>query len=135
MINNVRAISLLYQIGLILTVVSLPFSNFGMSVAAFWLLGTWILDQISSEKNARKYRWAKAAKNPPFWILLSVFLIHLIGLAHTTDFDYGLRDVRKKLPLLLFPVVMFTARQIEGVSFRRMWVFLYWHVLLQRSCV
>jgi len=122
-INNVRAISLLYQIGLILTVVSLPFSNFGMSVAAFWLLGTWILDQISSEKNARKYRWAKAAKNPLFWILLSVFLIHLIGLAHTTDFDYGLRDVRKKLPLLLFPVVMFTARQIEGVSFRRMWVF------------
>lgn len=123
MINTVRAISLLYQLGLILTVVSLPFSNFGMSVASFWLLGTWFLDQLFSERNARKYRWAKALKNPLFWILISVFLIHIVGLVHTSDFDYGMRDIRKKLPLLLFPVVMFTARPIEGVSFRRMWIF------------
>ncbi|MDG1261791.1 MAG: O-antigen ligase family protein [Flavobacteriales bacterium] len=121
--NTVRAISLLYQIGLILTVVSLPFSNFGMSVASFWILGTWFIDQITSDAASRRYRWAKAIGNPLFWILTGLFLIHLLGLIHTSDWDYAFRDIRKKLPLILFPVVMFTGRAIEGVSFRRMWVF------------
>lgn len=101
----------------------MPFSNFGMSVASFWILGTWFIDQLTSDPASRRYRWAKAIGNPLFWILTGLFLIHIIGLIHTSDWDYAFRDIRKKLPLILFPVVMFTGRAIEGASFRRMWVF------------
>ncbi|WP_306640934.1 O-antigen ligase family protein [Sanyastnella coralliicola] len=101
----------------------MPFSNFGMSVSSFWLLGTWIIDQLTSEKQNLKYRWAKAISSGYFWILISVFLIHIIGLLWTQDFGYAMKDIRIKLPILLFVTIFFTARPIEGLSLRRMWLF------------
>ena len=105
-------------------VIALPFSNFGMSVASFWLLGVWFIDQFTSERKNLRYRWAKAVSSPLFWILLAAFFIHVFGLIHTENFKYAFRDLRIKLPLLLFPVVFFTARPIDGSSMRRMWLFL-----------
>lgn len=103
-----------------LAVVSLPFSNFGMSIAGFWLSGTWLLDQWHTDGQTRRYRWSKALGNPVFWVLTGLFLVHVVGMAHTSDWQYGLRDLRIKLPLLLFPLIFFTARPIDGKVFRRM---------------
>lgn len=115
-----KAIPQLYQIGLLLAVVAMPFSNLGMSISGFWLSGTWIIDQIFCDAKTRRYRWAKAVGNPVFWLLSGLFLIHLFGLVHTRDWAYALRDLRIKLPLLLFTLIFFTARPIEGRTFRRM---------------
>ncbi len=113
----------LYQFGIVIVAVSLPFSNFGMSVGSFWILGAWLIDHFSSTRKNLRYRWAKALRNPFFWLLLLVFMIHVFGLVHTQNWSYAMRDLRIKLPLLLFPVIFFTARPIEGNIFRRMWVF------------
>lgn len=115
-----KAVATLYQAGLIIAVIALPFSNLGMSIAAFWILGTWLIDQVLVESKTRKYRWTKALRNPLFWILSSLFFIHLLGLVYTRDWNYAVNDLRVKLPLLLFPVVFFTARPIEGNALRRM---------------
>lgn len=118
-----KAVSILYQTGLILSVVAMPFSNLGMSIAAFFLLGTWLIDQVTTEAKTRKYRWSKAIRNPLLWILTGLFFIHVFGLLYTQDWAYGLNDLRKKLPLLLFPVVFFTAQPMEGRALRRMLLF------------
>ena len=114
-----RYIPYLYQFGLILGAVSLPFSNFGMSLSGFWLAGAWLFDQLFVDAGTRRYRWSKALGNPLFWLLSSLFFIHLIGLVYTSDWNYGLHDLRIKLPLLLFPLIFFTARPLEAVAIRR----------------
>lgn len=118
-----RAVPFLYEAGLLLAVVAMPFSNLFMSVAGFWIAGTWLLDQLSCDATTRNYRWSKTFRNPLFWILTGLFLIHLIGLVYTRDFNYALRDIRIKLPLLLFPLFFFTGRPIDGRSLRRMLLF------------
>lgn len=118
-----RYVPYLYQFGLILGAVSLPLSNFGMSLAGFWLSGAWLLDQIFTDNSTRRYRWSKALRSPLFWLLNGLFLIHLTGLLYTNDWNYALRDLRIKLPLLLFPFIFFTARPFEGAAIRRAMLF------------
>lgn len=121
--NFIRiAVPYLYQVGLLLMAMALPFSNFAMSFASFWILGAWVIDQIVSDHQTRKFRWSRALGNPVFWLLTGIFLIHVVGLVYTRDWTYALRDVRIKLPLILFPVVFFTGQLIEGKVFRRMLV-------------
>lgn len=59
-------------------------------------------------------------KNKSAVALSSIFLIHIIGLVYTSDFDYALKDMRVKLPLLLFPVVISTMPRISYKRFRVM---------------
>lgn len=118
-----RAVPILYEVGLLLAVVAMPFSNLGMSIAGFWIAGVWLIDQLVMDPSTRNYRWSKALRNPLFWILSGLFIIHLAGLLYTRDFNYAFRDIRIKLPLLLFPLFFFTARPIEGRTLRRMLLF------------
>jgi hypothetical protein len=59
-------------------------------------------------------------KNKPALILSMIYLIHLIGLFYTSDIQYALKDMRIKLPLLLFPIVISTMEKIEYRRFRIM---------------
>lgn len=45
-------------------------------------------------------------------LLLSLFLLHLLGLLYTSNYEYALHDLRVKLPLLVIPFV-FGAKPIE----------------------
>jgi hypothetical protein len=102
----------LYFAFLILTVMSLPFSTFGLSVAQFGLLGTWILEGIV-HGNPRK-TLSRLLSSKPALILLSFYLLHLLGLIYTTDWDYALKDIRIKLPLLLLPVIFVTSEKLRN---------------------
>jgi hypothetical protein len=48
-------------------------------------------------------------RNKPAMVLCSFYIMHLLGLLYSTNFNYGLEDINKKLPLLLFPVVLSTS--------------------------
>ena len=80
--------------------ISLPLSKFGMSLSQFILAGTWIIE--------RKYstRIKQIFSDRIFLILASVFLLHVLGLLWTTDFSYGLKDIRTKIPLLVLPLIL-----------------------------
>lgn len=62
-------------------------------------------------------------RNVPAVILSSIYLIHLIGFVYTSDMDYAFKDMRVKLPLLLFPVVISTMERISYKRFRVMMLF------------
>ena len=84
--------------GLLLIAFSLPLLNLGMSLGQFTLLGGWLFMPDLS------LRIKNLLRNRVFYILLALFVVHLLGLAYTSDMEQGLKDVRIKLPLFLLPL-------------------------------
>jgi len=80
-------------------VVGLPLSKFLMSLSQIILIANWILE------GSRKERFLLFLKNKTALIISSIYILHLLGLLYTTEFNYGLEDVRKKIPLLLLPLL------------------------------
>lgn len=108
--------ALIFYISLLLMVVSLPLSRFGLSVAQFSMLGIWLIDGKLIQK-AKQLFADKAAL-----VLISFYFLHVIGLLYTSDIDYALKDLRIKLPLLFLPLVFATFPPISQV--RTKWLLL-----------
>lgn len=141
-----------YFITLILMAMSLPLSRFTMSVFQFTLLGLWIWSGYSFEVVFRIFRRSSLPKglwhfvvymlrltrhnlqdkfghffkNPIAVLVSSLFLLHLLGLIHTQDFSYAIKDLRIKLPILLLPIVLAT---MEKISRRQLHFLLLFYVL------
>ena len=124
-----------YFVALSLLAMSLPLSRFMMSVSQFTLLGVWILSGIDYEKINKTYTSKGFLKSIGLFlallsknfvkkmhlflqnrvavILVSLYVMHVIGLIYTSDFNYALKDLRVKLPILLLPVVMCTTERLN----------------------
>ncbi len=57
-------------------------------------------------------------KNKAAVVFASIYFLHLVGVLFTADYEYAIKDLRIKLPLLLFPVVFSTMEKIEYKRFR-----------------
>ena len=104
----------IYFFALSLLAIGLPFSNFLMSISQLILLGNWILEGNLKEKSKQFFQ------NKTALVFSSVFIIHLLGLLYTTDFVYGLEDIRKKIPLLLLPLIISTSKPLSEIWFKRL---------------
>lgn len=83
--------------------VGLFFSVFLVSVAGIALAANWLWEGDYKKKINR------LLNNKPSLLVLAFFALHVAGLLWTNhDLDYGLKDIRIKLPLLLFPIVLGT---------------------------
>ncbi|MBN1651037.1 MAG: hypothetical protein JW857_06905, partial [Bacteroidales bacterium] len=76
---------------------AIPTSRLLMSMSQIGLALLWILDARYREKLQGFFH------NRIALILSSLFLLHLIGMLYTSDFDAAVKDLRIKLPLLLLP--------------------------------
>ncbi len=152
--GNIKAqniISQLYFWGLVLMVISLPFSKFMMSVAQFALSGFIILEFMQFDKVTRFFNrypvyisifliipvffiWIFESlrkivikfltrKNLPAIIFTSIYFLHIAGLLFTVDFDYALKDLRIKLPLLVLPVIFSVSESLSNKKFRTLMLF------------
>jgi len=83
------------------------FGEVSTSVAQFILFGNWLLEG--------KFRWKLQTlkSNRVFWVLASLYLLHLAGLLYTDSMYWALRDLRIKIPLLLLPLVFFSSRPLS----------------------
>ena len=106
---------LVYFIAFILLAISIPLSRFGMSIAQFLLIGNWLLEGNLKEKIQRFFH------NKAALALASLYLLHIAGLLYTSDFHYAVKDLRIKLPILIFPLVLST---IEPVSRKQFYILL-----------
>ena len=89
----------IYYIGLLLLAAGLPLWMLLMSLSQFILLGAWLMDGGIPGK------LKKAFANPVVLVLTGLYAIHVVGLINTSDFEYAIRDLRIKLPMLLLPVI------------------------------
>jgi hypothetical protein len=99
--------NLLYFWILLIIVAVMPHSRALLSSAQIGLACMWILEADF----IRKFLILKERKS--IIIFSSIFLIHILGLIHTENFSYAFNDLKIKLPLILFPVVIGTSKKIE----------------------
>lgn len=93
----------IYLFFLAILSVGLFFSVFLVSVAGIALAANWLWEGDYKNKINR------LLNNKPALLVLAFFVLHVIGLLWTNhDLNYGLKDIRIKLPLLLFPIVLGT---------------------------
>ena len=72
-----------------------------MSISSIILAAAWVLEG----NYLAKWERIKALSYAPLILALG-FLVHLIWLFNTTNYDYAFHDIVRKLPLLSFPIVI-----------------------------
>lgn len=87
------------------------------SVPQFILLGNWILE------GKFKLKWDRLKSNRLFWVLSSVFILHVLGLFYTENLSDGIKDVKTKLPLVFLPVIFFSSNPISKKEFHSLLYF------------
>jgi uncharacterized membrane protein YqjE len=101
-----------YLAGILLFVMGMPLSKAAMSIALLILAVHWLL--------SRGYRYVPSIQTPQgkaFLLFLLIPVIHIIGLSFTTDFQFALKDLRIKMPLLLLPLFIVTGPKITQRQF------------------
>lgn len=93
-------------------VVVLPHSRLLLSMSEMGLVFFWFLE--GNFKN--KIQILK--DRPEIIIFTSIFLLHIAGLFYTQNFSYAAKDLRVKLPLLLFPIVIGTSIKLTPKKIR-----------------
>ena len=93
----------IYYFGLIVVVVGLPLSKVLMSIGQLILSVNWLLEGNLKEKCLAFF------KNTPALLISFLFLIHIIGLSYSSNWQQGLNDLRILLPLLALPIIISTS--------------------------
>ena len=114
-----------YLLGLLMMAVGLTLSPFLMGMSQFWLAIVWLVDGVVGNRdenvipcggNAGEgeiyFRHDFKSKLTRFWhnkaavLLVAFYLMHVVGLLWTSDFEYAMKDLRVKLPILVMPLVV-----------------------------
>ncbi len=96
-----------YLFGILLLAISIPLSRFLMSLSQLILFGNWLLEGDLKRK-MKTFFSDRAAL-----VLTSIFLLHLLGLFFTTDFNYAFKDLRTKVPIALLPLIFSTSMVLD----------------------
>jgi hypothetical protein len=97
---------------IIVMMVGLPLSPFLMTVGQVLFVANWLFDTDIFDKIKRAFT------NKLTLSFLAIILLHFIGLLYTDNFDYALRDLRVKLPLLTLPLVFATTKPLSEQQWR-----------------
>ena len=82
------------------------------SVPQFILLGNWLIEGDFKQK------WLRLKSNKLFWAIISIYLIHVVGLVYSQDIPEGLKDLRIKLPLLFLATLFFSTKPLNTNEFK-----------------
>jgi O-antigen ligase len=101
-----------YLFGLILVAIGLSLSPALMSIGQAVLVLNWIIEAEFAVK------WDSIKKNYYLQAFLGIFTIHILGLFYTSNFGYAINDLKIKLPLLIFPIIIASTKQLTWVELR-----------------
>lgn len=96
-----------YVVLLCLLAVAMTTSVFATNLLWFLLLVNWVAEWNWKEK------FADFRSNYLLQAFLVLMAVHLLWLVGTSNMQYALFDIRKKLPLLAIPLVILTTRPLE----------------------
>lgn len=91
---------------------SLTLSPFLMGASQFLLLATWLFTGDPVKTKLQRFFHNKTAL-----LLVALYLLHVIGLVYTSDFQYAFKDLRVKLPILLLPIVLSSVKPLDKKLF------------------
>ena len=102
----------IYYISLLLVAASLPLSKFAVSVSMITLATNWVWEGRFAEKMKR------LKDNPSILIFCGIFVVHLLWLLNTSNFQYAFFDLKNKLILIVFPLIIGTSPTLKKSQFK-----------------
>lgn len=112
------------------------------SIPMFILCINWLLE------GNFKTKWLQLKSNRIFWIVISLFFIHVIGLFYSQNIKDGFADLLIKLPIFLFSIVFFGSKPpslkelhlilycfLLGSLINTLWCFIYSFLLHQTETI
>lgn len=88
-------------------VVAMPTSKFLMSATMIFLAANWLIEGRFREK------WNLAKGNEVLHAFVALYMVHVVWCLFSSNWDYALDDLRKKLPLLALPLVVLTSTFLD----------------------
>ena len=104
-----------YLLGLLMVAVGLTLSPFLMGMSQFWLVLVWLVDGIVTRDFKQKL--SRFWHNKAAVLLVAFYLMHVVGLLWTSDFEYAMKDLRVKLPILVMPFVLSSLEPLDRKRF------------------
>ena len=104
-----------YLLGLLMVAVGLTLSPFLMGMSQFWLVLVWLVDGIVARDFKQKL--SRFWHNKAAVLLVAFYLMHVVGLLWTSDFEYAMKDLRVKLPILVMPFVLSSLEPLDHKRF------------------
>lgn len=101
----------IYLAALALVAIGLPLSKALISIGEIALAANFLLEGNFKSK----FTQLKADKT--IWLFVGVFLFHAVGLLWSEDWAWGSKDLKIKLPLLIFPLVIGLSPKIRRSEF------------------
>ena len=125
-----------YLLGLLMVAVGLTLSPFLMGMSQFWLVFVWLVDGLIGNRDENvipcggnvgeggiyfrhdfQHKLKRFCSNKSAVLLVAFYLLHVVGLLWTTDFQYALKDLRVKLPILVMPLVLSSMEPLDRKRF------------------
>ena len=104
-----------YLLGLLMVAVGLTLSPFLMGMSQFWLVLVWVVNGIVTKDFKQKL--SSFWHNKAAVLLVAFYFMHVVGLLWTSDFQYALKDLRVKLPILVMPFVLSSMEPLDRKRF------------------
>lgn len=104
------------------------FGTVPTSIPQILMAANWLLE------GDFKTKWERVRSNAIFWVLISFYGLHLLGMVYTSELQCGLNDLRNKLPLLILPLLFFSTKPLSPKEFRTLFLFFFSAVLVSSFC-
>lgn len=118
----------IFLFGLIGLAAGMLFGTVPTSIPQIVLAANWLLEKNYS------WKWQQLKSNKLFWVLISLYLLHVIGMIYTQNLSRGMDDLRNKLPLLTLPVILFSSASLTAKEFKLLFFFFLLSVIASSVC-
>lgn len=118
----------IFLFGIIALASGMLFGTVPTSIPQIIIAANWFIEKDYSIK------WARLKSNKLFWVLISIFLLHLLGMLYTSNIARGLDDLRNKAPLFILPVLFFSTKPLSQKEFKLLFSFFFLSVVVSSIC-
>ena len=118
----------IFLFGLVGLAAGMMFGTVPTSIPQIILATNWLLEVDFTRK------WQQLKSNKIFWILSSLFFLHLVGMLYTENIPKGLDDLRNKLPLLVLPLILFSTKPLSNKELKLLFGFFFLSVFVSSIC-
>jgi len=99
---------------LLLCCVLIPFSNSWVVMSIGFLAVTWL------SMGDWRLRGKNLLKSPFFWLFISVYVIHILGISYSENQQRAWKELEIKASLLALPIMLFSTKHLIGKHIQKL---------------
>jgi hypothetical protein len=120
----------IFLFGIVGLAAGMMFGTVPTSIPQIILGANWLLELDYN----RKWQQLKSSHHGVFWILFSLFLLHVMGMLYTQNIPKGLDDLRNKIPLLILPLMLFSTKPLSTKELKLLFGTFFVSVFVSSIC-